>query len=162
MLERSKSIRRKSSIDLDIYLVYDNIYISSGQAAYNLSELKKKNITHVVNAAPQVQACPFETQCEYYKLNILDSINETLINYFEDVNKFIHNAIQNNGNVLIHCHEGISRAPTICAGYLIEYHNFKHDQSLQTIKQKKKNINPNKGFENQLEMFYKKIQKKNN
>ena len=155
MLKRTQSIRNFNTIDNDIYKVCDGLYLSSAKAAYNKDILKNNSITHIVNAAPQVEYCHFKNDIIYYKLNILDSCDENIFDYFENVNCFINNAINKKGCVLVHCHEGISRAPTICAGYLIQYHKYRYDIALEYLKKCKSNISPNTGFIKQLKEFCK-------
>lgn len=153
MLQRTKSFPKLIQSNDQIYKVLNNLYIGSGRSAWNIDNIKQNNISHIVNAAPQTE-CSFLENVIYYKLNILDSSQENILIHLHDVNKFISTAINSGGSVLIHCHAGISRAPTICAAYLIQYHNFPHDLALKHIKKYNCQINPNKGFQKQLEEFY--------
>jgi len=153
MLLRTQSILPIIKIDINIYNICNGLYVSSGKAACNLENLQSNGITHIVNAAPQVEYCHFQDSINYHTVPILDSSNENIDKYFKTINKFIKQAISNGGSVLVHCHEGISRAPTICAGYLIEHNSLKNDTALQLIKRTKPNINPNEGFKRQLKLF---------
>lgn len=153
MLLRTQRILPITKSDTNIYNICNGLYISSGQAAWNLQKLQSNGITHIVNAAPQVEYCHFQDTINYHTVPILDSSNENIDKYFKTINKFIKEAISNGGSVLVHCHEGISRAPTICAGYLIEHNDYKNDTALELIKQIKTNINPNEGFKHQLKLF---------
>lgn len=154
MLLRTQSFVQPIKRDVKIYNICNGLYISSGQAVWNLENLQSNGITHIVNAAPQVESCHFQDSIIYHTIPVLDSSYETIDKHFKTVNKFIKNAIHHGGSVLVHCHEGISRAPTICAGYLIEHNNFKNDKALDYIKKIKSNINPNEGFKSQLRRFY--------
>lgn len=153
MLERTKSFEIKTKQDNRLYKVQNGLYIGTVYAARNYEKLKEHNITHIVNATPQIELCHFKDKIKYFELNIVDSKDEKLLNHFEKVNNFIHNAIKNNGNVLIHCYEGISRAPTLCASYLIQYYEYDHLNALKYLKDCKSNINPNNGFRNQLYIY---------
>ena len=106
-----------------------------------------------MNAAPQTEYCHFKDSIKYHSVSVLDSSKENINQHFKKINEFIKNAIERGGSVLVHCHEGISRAPTLCAGYLIEHEKLKNDTALQVIQQIKSNINPNEGFKHQLKLF---------
>jgi len=153
MLLRTKSIIPVVKRDTHIYNICNGLYISSGQAAWSLQNLQSNGITHIVNAAPQVEYCHFKDFINYHTVPVLDSSNENINKHFRTINEFIKKAISNGGSVLVHCHEGISRAPTICAGYLIEHNDLKNDTALELIKKIKSNINPNEGFKEQLKYF---------
>ena len=140
--------------DVNIYNICNGLFVSSGQAAWNLLNLQSNGITHIVNAAPQVEYCHFQDNIYYYNVPVLDESNEKIINHFKNINLFIKNAILGGGHVLVHCHKGISRSPTICAGYLIENNKLKNDIALNLIKNIKYDINPNEGFCTQLKQFY--------
>lgn len=155
MLIRTKTLISSMKPDTDIYNICNGLYISSGQAACIYEKLKMNEITHIVNAAPQVECCHFTDSIKYYNVSILDSSNENIGFHLKNINTFIKNAIQSGGSVLVHCHEGISRAPTICAGYLVEHKKYDNNAALDLIKSCKHNINPNKGFRAQLDTFYK-------
>ena len=153
MLLRTQSIIPNIKRDTKIYNICNGLYISSGQAAYNLQNLQSNRITHIVNAAPQIEYCHFQNSINYYTVPVLDSSTENVNKHFKKINKFIKDAITAGGSVLVHCHEGISRAPTICAGYLIEHNHLSNDTALELIKKLKSNINPNEGFKHQLKLF---------
>ena len=88
---------------------------------------------------------------------LLDSPHEPIINHFCTVYNIIDNAINEAGSVLVHCHEGISRAPTLCASYLIKKYNLTNIFAIDKLKTVKPNIDPNPGFINQLEEYSKTI-----
>ena len=153
MLERTKSFEIKFKPDDKLYKVQEGLYVGNIHSARKYETLKKHNITHIVNCAPQIELCHFQDEIEYYSVDILDSEKENLLHHFDKVNNFIHNAIKNNGNVLVHCYEGISRAPTLCASYLIEHYEYNYSNALKYLKHCKSNINPNNGFKEQLYIF---------
>jgi atypical dual specificity phosphatase len=48
--------------------------------------------------------------------------------------EFIHNQIQNNQSVMVHCAAGSGRAGTILACYFIKYENFSAIQAIKKIR----------------------------
>lgn len=85
----------------------------------------------------------------------MDDENTNLDNVFEDSNKFIENAFENKGNILVHCMMGRSRSATIVAAYLINTFGMDVDEVLSLMKNKRNIIQPNKHFEKQLRKYYK-------
>lgn len=45
--------------------VLEGLYIGAGKCAWNLDQLERFNITHVVNAAPQVESCLHASRVKY-------------------------------------------------------------------------------------------------
>lgn len=136
--------------------IINGLYIGSIGAASNLEELTKANITHIVCAARGIKHY-YEDKFKYLHIDLLDSESEDIKKHFKESADFIHNAIQNGGNVLVHCHAGISRSSTICISYLMQYHNLSYDAALSLMKSKREKINPNPGFEKQLKEFEKQL-----
>lgn len=143
--------------------ILDNVYIGSIGAANNKEELTKLGITHIVTAAGGIK-CSFPEDFKYHKLdNLLDSANANIRQFFDDTNKFIKEAVNNFGSVLVHCHAGISRSSTIILAYMIGELGFKLDEALKLCQEKRTKINPNKGFIKQLEEYQEELTlKKNN
>ena len=51
------------------------------------------------------------------------------------------------GNVLVHCQKGISRAPCAIIAWLVKYRQQSVDESLIKLQKAKENVNPNIGFQ---------------
>ena len=85
----------------------------------------------------------------YYQINISDSEDQDLYFYYKDAINFIKESIK----VFIHCVAGVSRSPSMLIAYLIKEENMKFDKAFDFVKGKRKNINPNKNFLNQLQLL---------
>jgi len=48
--------------------------------------------------------------------------------------EFIHNQIQNNQSVMVHCAAGLGRAGTILACYFIKYEKYSATQAIEKIR----------------------------
>lgn len=70
------------------------------------------------------------------------------------ITTFIHNAIKDGFNVLIHCHSGLSRSVAIVCSYLMCYHKMSAIESILFVKSKRKDAGPNAGFQKQLMMYF--------
>ncbi len=92
--------------------IIPHLYLGSIGCASNLKELKKVNITHILCCGTGIKNY-FPNEFKYYNISILDSDKEDIKKYFESSHKFIHEDIQNEGYLLIHCHAGVSRSSPI-------------------------------------------------
>lgn len=82
-------------------------------------------------------------------INVEDWHEENLSSYFQECFNFIDEGIA-NGGILVHCHAGISRSPTIIIGYLMSRKRMTLEEAFHFVKQKKTIIKPNHGFLEQL------------
>lgn len=65
------------------------------------------------------------------------------------------------GNVLVHCHMGISRSAAIILGYLMKTKQWTLEKSLWVLKVKRPIVNPNPGFMDNLFAYERKLFGKN-
>ncbi|KAL4439104.1 hypothetical protein ABPG74_008879 [Tetrahymena malaccensis] len=141
--------------------IVPNLYLGSVGAALSKDVLVELNIKYVLTAMEEFKH-PFQDIITEYKIiRIKDSKNENIINYFEESNEFIHKAISNNQNVLVHCFAGISRSTSLVLAYLMKYQNKTLDEALNITKQARPVIQPNQNFLAQLKK-YEELQKKEN
>ena len=70
--------------------------------------------------------------------------------FFEEANIFINKVRLTGGIILIHCKFGISRSVSFIIAYLIKYFGFNVKGALNYVKRRRKQVNPNQGFLNQL------------
>ena len=73
----------------------------------------------------------------------------------------MHQYLEDNPlkGVFVHCFMGSSRSATIIIAYLMKYHNYKLDDALVYVKEKREVVNLNKDFFKQLGEFDKTINK---
>ena len=62
--------------------------------------------------------------------------------------------IDNNKKVIVHCKQGRSRSVAVIIGYLMKYHKYNFDDAYNMLKEKKKEININENFKNQLDHYF--------
>lgn len=145
------------STEFKIHEIVPNLYIGDISSAYNCEELEKLGITHVVTAILGVNPI-FPNKFIYKNIPIRDVVDEDINNYFQQSNKFIHNAIANGGKVFVHCIFGASRSATLLSAYLMQEYGMTCQDAIERLKAKREVVNPNAGFVEQLETFAIKLQ----
>ncbi|XP_078700369.1 dual specificity protein phosphatase 3-like isoform X1 [Branchiostoma floridae x Branchiostoma belcheri] len=127
------------------------IYLGDQSIAQDVAKLKSLGVTHVLNAAHGA----IDVSKEYEKVGIEylgvpadDVPTYNLKQHFEPAAAFINTAVK-KGKVLVHCHVGYSRSPTLVAAYLMLYQELTAQESITLIRGKRF-IGPNDGFLRQL------------
>lgn len=59
---------------------------------------------------------------------------------------FIRSAIRGGGAVLVHCHRGISRSPTLALAYLIEEQQRPAEPLFESMRSQRRSIDPNLSY----------------
>lgn len=132
------------------------LYIGGLAALYQESPdpLQNASITHVVstldfdiNDAKQLQS--------YKRLHIQvdDTPDEDILRHFPQTTQFIDQALRDGGAVFVHCAMGVSRSASVVCAYLMWKEGFGYAQALEWVREGRKRVRPNGGFERQLEVW---------
>ncbi|CAG9315256.1 unnamed protein product [Blepharisma stoltei] len=139
-----------------IDFIDEGLYIGNKLSAGKFELLKRTGITHILivgnNLEPEFPIC-----FHYKRINVWDDEKENLRKHFPECNSWIENAIQNNGKVLVHCSQGISRSCAVVTAYLMYKKKFTAINALQYVKDRHRDSNPNIGFIKQLQVYEKNI-----
>jgi hypothetical protein len=130
--------------------VRPHIYLGSDFIARSKEILQKNGITHIVNAARVACGNYFPNDFKYFTLNLYDSPSQSIIGLFYKVIKFMDEAIENGGNVFVHCYQGVSRSSSIVVAYLIWKEKLGCRSLLEDVKRRRPVSSPNAGFTVQL------------
>ena len=147
--------------------ITDNIYTSGYLVAKDMAFLLNNHFTHVINCSrgssmesPNdeiVKSQNYEKSpsIKYLPIFLRDDPGADIINCIFKAIDFIETKNEKiiNKKILIHCIEGISRAPSIIAGYLMWKENLKHEKAIELIKSKRKCVDINLGFIIQLQKW---------
>ena len=95
----------------------------------------------------------------YRCVNILDIPSANLKQHFKSSFRYIKDAIDQGGCVLVHCYAGVSRSATIVIGYLMQEHGMSLKEAIKHVKKIRNFIHPNEGFYRQLLQFQKELLK---
>lgn len=132
------------------------LYIGNEHIACDECALKRLKIKKILNVSNNCEM-PFDI---YQKLNIdhmhiciKDHSDAPIMDYLDEMLKFIHSAITNNESILVHCKKGRSRSASVVIAYIITYgrplyeeSNASFDDALKFVSMKRQNIQPNLGF----------------
>jgi protein-tyrosine phosphatase len=159
--------------------IEDGLFIGSFQGSMNLKFLEKENITHVVNCAADLKEkfrhfkqYP-EKGISYLDLDLGDDTSTDLLGEATvmpsaekkveahlDENgplsvtyRFIDDALSNNGHVLIHCAQGVSRSGAVLVAYLMRKNGISFEEAMAIVRPKRPIVNPNWHFQEQLELY---------
>jgi hypothetical protein len=72
---------------------------------------------------------------------------------------YLDQANKENQNILVHCNEGKSRAPSIVTAYLIYSRNMSFEDALTFVQERREIAKPNIRFMRDLRKFYESISK---
>ncbi|XP_031477874.1 dual specificity protein phosphatase 1-like isoform X1 [Nymphaea colorata] len=132
------------------------LFLGSVGVAYNKDALKNFNITHILVVAKSLGS-PYPDDFHYKKIEVLDTRDTNLEQYFDECFSFIDEAKAAGGGVLVHCFAGRSRSVTIVLAYLMKNRNMSLSEALGHVKSKRPQIAPNEGFILQLQNFEKSL-----
>ncbi len=150
--------------DLEPGIINDHLIVGSGDLAVELELLKKLKVTHILNLTYEIKN-KFTDEFKYKTIKIDDLPNVDITNYFDEAFKFIDEANKKDHCCFIHCTMGRSRSVSIVIGYLMSRFGYEFEYSMDYVKKKRPNSNPNARFIKNLMEYGKKlddINKKNN
>ena len=130
--------------------IFPWLYLGDYMNANNNEELKLLKIKYLLNCALEIKISNIPLGIKYLKLDLIDSPEMNIVQYFEKAFAFIESARKNSDNILIHCKLGRSRSVSILIAYMIRYYDFNVKKALEFIQAKRKQIKPNDGFIKQL------------
>ncbi|KAK5639283.1 hypothetical protein RI129_011775 [Pyrocoelia pectoralis] len=133
--------------------ISNGLFLGDKYAAKDKKFLLQNGFTHIVNAAEGIDDYQVNTNQQYYtplKIKYIgipghDRPSWNISVYFEQVAKFIDNAIKSGGKVLVHCVVGISRSATLVIAYLMIFQNMDAAEALQFVFRRRR-VFPNIGF----------------
>ena len=140
-------------ISANFHEVVAGVYISDSYGADNISFLKQKLITHVLICCKELWP-QFPDDFVYKKLEIIDSSQFQIVEFFNEAVDFIQIGLKGDGKVLVHCQMGKSRSVTIVVAYLIKVHRLSVEKSMMLLKKVHLVSEPNQGFLKQLQKFH--------
>ncbi|KAJ2604601.1 tyrosine protein phosphatase yvh1, partial [Coemansia sp. RSA 1694] len=133
--------------------IVDGLYVGSAMAESDKAKLKEAGVTHILSVARHYPPS-FPNDFVYKAVEIDDLPEENIIQFFPETDVFIGSALESGGRVLVHCMAGQSRSATVAAAYLMRRDMLTAEQAIAVLKDKRRQIHPNSGFLDQLQLFY--------
>ncbi|XP_077521804.1 dual specificity protein phosphatase 10-like [Amblyomma americanum] len=120
--------------------------------------LRRLGVGHVLHVTPphpqqEQQEASGEGHCPGLRCKRLpasDSCHQNLKQFFDDAFRFLDEAHASGSRVLVHCHAGVSRSPTITVAYLMHHLRLPLVDAYRYLKAKRPIISPNLNFMGQL------------
>lgn len=127
--------------------VLPNLFVGNVQATRDSTFMMGNRITHVINLTPenQLTARSYPPGTVVLFVRIDDHPRAELEKYLEQCYQFVLQGMQ-SGNVLIHCHAGISRSTSVTTYCVMRYCGLPLLDSLRYVKMKRPQTQPNPGF----------------
>ncbi|CAH2060824.1 unnamed protein product, partial [Iphiclides podalirius] len=134
--------------------IVPGLYLSNARAAVDASVIRCLNITHVLTVEThKIPKSAFpDPHIVTLFIRAYDSPDTNLLPYFPMANAFIDDGIK-RGNVLVHCHFGVSRSATLVIAYIMEKYKLRFEEAFSYVRSRRRFINPNPGFVSQLREF---------
>ena len=149
----------KSFIDEEILLIlgqmdpaskiFDFLYLGSEWNASNLEELKVNGVTHILNVTREIDNF-FPAVFKYLNIREWDVEETDLLQYWDHTYRFIRDCVRSGGVCLVHCKMGISRSASTVMSFAMKHFSWSLDQAMTHTKERRKIINPNPAFRQQL------------
>jgi len=127
--------------------IVEGLWLGSFDDLVQSSELKNRNVTHVLSVAPGIM--PYKDY-DHLFLRGMDVDTTEIIHTFEEAHAFIEAALDADGVVFVHCMQGVSRSGTIVASYVMKTHGMTAEEAIRFVNSKRDIVNPNIGFKRQL------------
>lgn len=130
--------------------IVDCLYIGS-QDCTAVNVIEKYQIKHVLSLGINVDIDSIGINHNYHKFVECLDLSETDIKQtLTECLPFVHNGVELNENVLVHCNAGVSRASMVAIAYLMHYKRMEFGDAYNLVKEKRSAIQPNAGFRDQL------------
>ena len=130
-------------------------YAAAGKR--KLEALVAAGITHLVCVRQEIEKNfirpNFQEKFTYLVVTLADNCVETIIPQIRKTKEFIDSCLGEGGKVLVHCNDGMSRAPSLVIAYIMQTFGVDFKQALNHVQARRFCVQPNDGFEQQLREF---------
>ena len=134
--------------------IEDDLFLTSYDGVQN-NKLHRRGITHIIDLTNRNYTIDNVT---ILHLMMHDNEQQPLDTLIPKTNQFIEAALKQNGKILIHCEQGISRSPAILCAWMIyrDSNNGSfdgYDRIIKIIQAARSIVQPNAGFVRQLKDY---------
>lgn len=136
--------------------VLPHLYLGTYGDAQSSTQLRALGIRRILNVAEECDSGSDgddELGIHVKQIHLRDHSDERISDHFADALAYIHDAIQQQETVLVHCRMGVSRSATIVMAYLMRYgtneaspQSMSYEASFDYVKERRPQVSPNIGF----------------
>jgi len=130
------------------------LFLGTLEAAKASRTLTDRRITHIVSLG--TEPIPAEDPASGYRhlrIPVEDIDHADLLIHLPRACQFIHEALCNNGIVLVHCIQGLSRSAAVVVAYLMYSRRISPAAAIEEVRKTREQIWINPGFHQQLVLF---------
>jgi len=131
--------------------VLPRVFLGNAASSANLIGLQRAGTTHVVNATATLPN-HFEGTLSYLRLPLNDSLDDDLTPHLERACRFMSEALEHGGSVLVHCQQGVSRSASVVLAFCVRECGMELDAAKEMV-HRLRWIWPNEAFKQQLRQF---------
>lgn len=139
-------------IDPNAAAIRPNLWLGGSSNEKDADDLQSKGVTHILQVGRELSPT-HPDKFQYLRISIDDHEQEDIVKYFPRSMKFIHDAINSGGTVLVHCMAGMSRSASMCIAYLAWGEGLAYDAAFKAVKSARACVSPNLGFIFQLQDY---------
>eukprot|EP00029_Vermamoeba_vermiformis_P001077 TRINITY_DN11246_c0_g1_i1.p1 TRINITY_DN11246_c0_g1~~TRINITY_DN11246_c0_g1_i1.p1 ORF type:complete len:172 (-),score=10.77 TRINITY_DN11246_c0_g1_i1:17-532(-) len=133
--------------------IEEGLWLGSEESSHcKLSELKTKNITHILTVGLGIPM-PHTGKLQYLHIKAIDLPLYNILQHFSACYEFIEAARASGGSVLVHCARGKSRSASVVIAYLMKKYNITFAEAKHRVRSARPIIDVNEGFHSQLTLY---------
>ncbi|KAI0306847.1 phosphatases II [Multifurca ochricompacta] len=135
-------------------IIDGKLFLGNLVSAQSTRSLTERRITHIVSVCTEpIPAEHPQSGIRHMRVPVQDAAHEDLLIWMPHVCRFIDEALNAGGVVLVHGVHGLSRGATMMAAYVMWSRRVGSAEALDTIRRHREQIWPNAGFLEQLSLF---------
>jgi len=134
--------------------VFNHVWLGSQADANNIDYIKENGFTGILTIMLKPLSADVRSQMElkhYKHIQVQDCSTSDLYSHFEEAMEFFD--AHQQGKILVHCQQGISRSSTVCLAYLLNKTGKNFETCYKELQEKRSIISPNFGFLGQLKKY---------
>lgn len=120
-------------------------------------DIMKKHAIQSVLVCGNYLETPFSHNVKYKIFSIFDDTREKILGLLDEGVDFVATEKKEGKSVLIHCQAGRSRSGSFAVAYIMKTRGLPYEESLNFIKKKRWEVQPNRGFAAQLRLYEKQL-----
>lgn len=140
-----------NSLGNPVSQIDEYVYLGNREGARDLNLLKQYGIRSIVQIQSMEVPPFFPAYFDYHRITMPDLPSSNLLRVLPAATRFIHDSVQLQKKVFVHCDAGVSRSTSVVIAYYMATRNWTYRQGLDFVRARRSCTFPNDGFQRQLE-----------